>query len=31
MSRYVKDLLAKDLASRVDGVEDCLVVNVLGI
>ena len=31
MSRYVKDLLAKELATRIDGIEDCLVVNVLGI
>jgi ribosomal protein L10 len=31
MSKYVKDLLTKDLASRVDGVEDCVLANVIGM
>ncbi len=31
MSKFVKDLLTKDLAGRVDGVNDCLVVNVIGM
>lgn len=31
MSRFVKDLLTKDLAGRIDGVNDCLVVNVIGM
>lgn len=31
MSKYVKDLLTKDLVNRVDGVNDCLVVNVIGM
>ena len=31
MSKFVKDLLTKDLQGRVDGVNDCLVVNVIGM
>jgi large subunit ribosomal protein L10 len=31
MSKFVKDLLAKDLASRLDGVENCLVADVIGM
>lgn len=31
MSKLVKDLLTKDLQGRVDGVADCLVVNVIGM
>ncbi|HBO43549.1 MAG TPA: 50S ribosomal protein L10 [Planctomycetaceae bacterium] len=31
MSKYVKDLIAKDLQSRLDGVEDALLVNVIGL
>jgi ribosomal protein L10 len=31
MSKFVKDLLTKDLQGRVDGIEDCLVVNVIGM
>lgn len=31
MSKFVKDLLTKDLVSRIDGVSDCLVVNVIGM
>ncbi|NLE36652.1 MAG: 50S ribosomal protein L10 [Pirellulaceae bacterium] len=31
MSKYVKDLIAKDLRSRLDGVEDALLVNVIGL
>lgn len=31
MSKYVKDLLAKDLSSRVEGVENCVLANVIGM
>ena len=31
MSKYVKDLLTEDLSSRLNGVEDCVVANVIGI
>lgn len=31
MSKYVKDLLTNDLASRLDGVEECVVANVIGM
>ncbi len=31
MSKYVKDLLTKDLESRLDGIENCLVANVIGL
>lgn len=31
MSKFVKDLLTKDLVGRVEGVSDCLVVNVIGM
>ena len=31
MSKRVKSLLTKDFASRLDGVEEALVVNVIGI
>jgi ribosomal protein L10 len=31
MSKYVKDLLAKDIAKRLEGVDDALLVNVVGI
>ena len=31
MSKFVKDMLTKDLASRLDGVEDCILANVIGI
>lgn len=31
MSKFVKDMLTKDLASRLDGVEDCLLANVIGM
>ena len=31
MSKFVKDLLSKDLASRLDGVEDCVLANVIGM
>lgn len=31
MSKYVKDLMTKDLARRLEGAEDCLVVNVVGM
>jgi len=31
MSKFLKDMLTKDLSSRLDGVEDCLVANVIGI
>ena len=31
MSKLVKNLLAKDLSSRLDGVEDCVLANVIGM
>ena len=31
MSKYVKDLLTQDLKSRLDGVEDCVLANVIGL
>ncbi len=31
MSKYVKDLVAKDFASRLEGVDDALLVNVVGL
>jgi ribosomal protein L10 len=31
MSKFLKDMLAKDLSSRLEGVEDCVVANVIGI
>ena len=31
MSKYVKDLLTKDLAGRLDGVEECIVADVIGM
>ncbi len=31
MSKYVKDLLTKDLSKRLDGVEDALLVDVIGL
>lgn len=31
MSKYVKELLAKDFSSRLDGVEDCVLANVIGM
>lgn len=31
MSKYVKDLLSQDLSKRLDGVEDALLVNVIGM
>ncbi len=31
MSKYVKDLLSKDLSSRVDGVENCVLADVIGM
>ena len=31
MSKYVKNLLTKDLSQRLDGVEDALLVNVIGL
>lgn len=31
MSKFVKELLTKDLASRLDGVEDCVLANVIGM
>jgi len=31
MSKYVKDLLTNDLASRLEDVEECVVVNVIGM
>ena len=31
MSKYVKNLIAKDLSNRLDGVEDAVLVNVIGL
>ena len=31
MSKFVKDLLTKEVSSRLDGVEDCVVANVIGL
>ena len=31
MSKYVKDLMAKDFARRLEGVDDALLVNVVGL
>lgn len=31
MSKFVKELLSRDLASRLDGVEDCVLADVIGM
>jgi ribosomal protein L10 len=31
MSKYVKELLARDIAQRLEGVEEALLVNVIGL
>lgn len=31
MSKYVKDLISQDIARRLEGVEDALLVNVIGL
>ena len=31
MSKYVKDLVTKDVARRLEGVDDALLVNVIGL
>lgn len=31
MSKYVKDLITNDVKKRLEGVEDCVLVNVIGI
>ena len=31
MSKYVKDLIKDEFARRLDGVEDALLVNVIGL
>ena len=31
MSKYVKDLLTKDISKRLDGVGDCVLANVIGL
>jgi ribosomal protein L10 len=31
MSRYIKDLISHDLSRRLDGVQDALLVNVIGM
>ena len=31
MSKYLKDLLTKDLGNRLTGVEDCVLANVIGL
>ncbi|MCH2177214.1 MAG: 50S ribosomal protein L10 [Mariniblastus sp.] len=31
MSKYVKDLLSKDISNRLEGVTDCVLANVIGL
>lgn len=31
MSKFVKDLMTKDVVSRLEGVEDCVLANVIGL
>ena len=31
MSKYVKDLVSKDISKRLEGVDDALLVNVIGM
>ena len=31
MSRHVKELVTRDIANRLEGVEDCLLANVIGL
>lgn len=31
MSKYVKDLLTKDLSNRLEGVDDCVLADVVGM
>ena len=31
MSKYVKDLIVHDLKRRLDGVENCVIANVIGL
>lgn len=31
MSKYVKDLLTKDISSKLDGVQEAVLVNVIGL
>jgi len=31
MSKYVKDLLSKDISNRLEGVADCVLANVIGL
>lgn len=31
MSKHLKDLISKEISSRLDGVEDALLVNVIGL
>lgn len=31
MSKYVKDLIVQDLRKRLDGIENCLVANMIGL
>lgn len=31
MSKFVKDLLTKEVSSRLSGVEDCVLANVIGL
>ena len=31
MSKFVKDLLTKDVSNRLEGVQDCLLANVIGM
>ena len=31
MSKFLKDLLSKDIGNRLEGVEDCVLANVIGL
>ena len=31
MSKYVKELLTRDISNRLDGVENCVLANVIGL
>ncbi len=31
MSKYVKEMLTRDLANRLDGIENCVLANVIGL
>ena len=31
MSKFVKDLITKEMSGRLDGIEDCVLANVIGL